>query len=127
MANDYSKDTIDMTWAAKGACKSEDPNLFYSDYLSATGRLDQQTAISICRRCDVRPQCLEYALIYERHGVWGGMTENQRQAFRRAKNLETRLDRFNLVSFLPRKQVHDNKLDPVRETDSDESNSFEFQ
>lgn len=122
MANRTEKD-IDMSWAARGACRNQDPDLFYSDYLSAPGRIRQQAALQICQRCEVRAECLDYALIYERHGVWGGMTESQRSAFRRAQNLETKLDRYNLQYFLPRKQARDKTLGPKTETASNDNHS----
>jgi WhiB family redox-sensing transcriptional regulator len=38
-------------------------------------------AKSICEACAVRVACLEYALqIREPHGIWGGLTENERRA-----------------------------------------------
>ena len=124
MQSETTETSIDMSWAANAACKDADPNLFYSDYLSTDGRFMQNTAIQICNRCPARIPCLEYALIYERHGVWGGMNEHQRNVYRRNQNLNTRLDRFNVVSFLARKQQPANTLEPTYEMDSDELTSF---
>ncbi|MBM3684931.1 MAG: WhiB family transcriptional regulator [Actinobacteria bacterium] len=37
-------------------------------------------AKAICRSCGVRTDCLDYALqIREQHGIWGGMSENERR------------------------------------------------
>ncbi|GAA3416330.1 WhiB family transcriptional regulator [Streptosporangium vulgare] len=34
----------------------------------------------VCRRCEVRAECLEYALEHgERFGVWGGLSERERR------------------------------------------------
>ncbi|MER5495113.1 WhiB family transcriptional regulator [Streptomyces sp. LE64] len=39
----------------------------------------------ICRMCDLREACLRYALTHdERFGVWGGLSERERFALRRA-------------------------------------------
>lgn len=39
----------------------------------------------VCRRCPVREQCLAFALENnEPHGVWGGMTPDQRKTLRKA-------------------------------------------
>jgi WhiB family redox-sensing transcriptional regulator len=39
------------------------------------------TALEVCARCPVRAECASLALrTRERHGVWGGMTEEQRSA-----------------------------------------------
>lgn len=40
---------------------------------------DTQHAINMCNSCDVREQCLEYALQHdERDGIWGGKTPRER-------------------------------------------------
>jgi WhiB family redox-sensing transcriptional regulator len=34
--------------------------------------------------CDVRAECLEYALLHdERFGIWGGLSERERRRLRR--------------------------------------------
>lgn len=39
-----------------------------------------------CRGCDVRPQCLEYALTEGlKHGIWGGTSERERRRLRRER------------------------------------------
>ncbi|MDV7268824.1 WhiB family transcriptional regulator, partial [Rhodococcus oxybenzonivorans] len=44
-----------------------------------------RAAKQVCRRCPVRDRCLEYALgSYERHGIWGGYTEDERKKLRRS-------------------------------------------
>jgi WhiB family redox-sensing transcriptional regulator len=38
----------------------------------------------VCRRCDVQAECLSYALTRgEVHGVWGGLSEVERDEIRR--------------------------------------------
>lgn len=40
----------------------------------------EKRAKEICTDCGVREACLEYALsIREQHGIWGGLTENERR------------------------------------------------
>ena len=38
----------------------------------------------ICEACDMRAACLSYALAHdERFGVWGGLSEKERERMRR--------------------------------------------
>ena len=67
-------------WAGQGVCREVDPELFFAD------KPDVHTnnrAKSICRACPVVGECLEWALDNERHGVWGGTTPDEREAFRK--------------------------------------------
>jgi len=45
----------------------------------------------ICSGCEVRAECLEYALANdERFGIWGGLSERERRRVRRQRALERR-------------------------------------
>ncbi|MPN52707.1 Transcriptional regulator WhiB1 [bioreactor metagenome] len=38
----------------------------------------------VCRRCQAREECLRWALeAGQDHGVWGGMSEDERRAMKR--------------------------------------------
>lgn len=64
-------------WSDRARCRGMDPEVFFGRNLT-----EARTAIRTCDRCDVRQQCLEYA-VNERIeiGVWGGLTERQRRAY----------------------------------------------
>jgi len=65
----------DRGWIRGDHPCSEDPNLFFDESESA-----QSQAKRMCRGCDVRAECLNYAVAYrERAGIWGGMTERERR------------------------------------------------
>lgn len=67
-------------WRSRGACLSVDPELFFplSSVGPAAGQLDQ--AKSVCARCPVRAECLDFALATRQvHGVWGGTGEDERR------------------------------------------------
>ncbi len=43
-----------------------------------------QEAKKVCKRCDVREACLQWALdAGQDHGVWGGLSEDERRALKR--------------------------------------------
>ncbi len=63
-----------LAWQAFGLCAQTDPELF------SPGKGDStKDAKAICARCEVRLQCLDYALENdERFGIWGGLSSKQR-------------------------------------------------
>jgi len=66
-------------WRSAAACRSADPELFFP--ISAFGQALEQVAQAkvICARCPVRRECLAFALrTRQAHGIWGGMTEEER-------------------------------------------------
>ena len=66
-------------WRAAGACVTADPELFFpvSPGGMAAGQIAQ--ARRICAGCQVRRQCLEFALrTNEMVGIWGGTTPEER-------------------------------------------------
>ncbi|WP_327310067.1 WhiB family transcriptional regulator (plasmid) [Streptomyces sp. NBC_01298] len=63
------------------ACAGADPELFFVHALST---LQIARAKAICATCPLVASCLEGALERgEEHGVWGGLTEDERRALKR--------------------------------------------
>ena len=66
-------------WLDGGACRDEDPELFFP--ITSSGPAAQQIAAAkaVCQRCGVQRECLHYALeSHQSHGVWGGTSEEER-------------------------------------------------
>lgn len=64
-------------WEEQSACRGADVELFF-----AVEEEQQKEALEFCARCDVRTECLEYAIENrEMYGIWGGMLESDRRAF----------------------------------------------
>ena len=73
-----------MDWRSRAACLDKDPELFFP--VGNTGPALQQIedAKKICQSCTVKDQCLNWALdAGQDHGVWGGMSEDERRAMKR--------------------------------------------
>ncbi len=71
-------------WRALGACRHEDPELFFPIIASGPGLVQTDRAKSVCARCPVRAECLQFAVqTVQDHGVWGGTSEEERRALRR--------------------------------------------
>jgi WhiB family redox-sensing transcriptional regulator len=63
----------------KANCKDSNPDLFFPDDRGLYGRLQIKNARAICGSCDIKLQCLEYALKEEiTEGIWGGLTYSER-------------------------------------------------
>jgi WhiB family redox-sensing transcriptional regulator len=73
-------------WRTLGACRQEDPELFFPVAQTGPGLAQLEQARTICARCEVRARCLSFALeTVQDHGVWGGKSEDERRALRRAQ------------------------------------------
>lgn len=76
-------DREDRSFQAYGACNGTDPDMFFPNRGESL-----EPAKSVCAKCVVREECLEYALANgERYGVWGGTSERERRRLRRARHL----------------------------------------
>lgn len=51
-------------------------------------RFNTDMAKRICSECSVVDECLNYALHHESYGIWGGLTERERQTMRRIRNIK---------------------------------------
>jgi WhiB family redox-sensing transcriptional regulator len=68
-----------MEWQERALCAQTDPEAFFPEKGGST-----REAKRICSGCEVRAECLEYALANdERFGIWGGMSERERRKQRR--------------------------------------------
>jgi WhiB family transcriptional regulator, redox-sensing transcriptional regulator len=84
---DYATD-----WRAAGACLSADPDLFFPIATGSVAVAQIAKAQRICAGCQVRQECLDFAIRSgETHGVWGGTTPEERIRFRRQRARRARL------------------------------------
>lgn len=66
-------------WMDKALCRETDPELFNPDRGGST-----RAAKRVCAACEVRQPCLSYALERGLEGIWGGLSERERRALRKA-------------------------------------------
>ena len=72
-------DTIEDQWQERALCAQTDPDAFFPEKGGST-----REAKRICLGCEVRDECLEYALANdERFGIWGGLSERERRRLKR--------------------------------------------
>jgi WhiB family redox-sensing transcriptional regulator len=78
-----------MEWVHRAKCKDEDPELFFPIGTTGPAAAQIDEAKAICMQCQVRVECLDWALATGQDaGVWGGMSEEERRALRRARRRE---------------------------------------
>src|SRR5207245_806423 len=72
------------TWWSAAACRNADPELFFPISATAVSGGDIRRAKQICASCPVSSPCLSYALMHrQEQGIWGGLTDEERQSLRR--------------------------------------------
>lgn len=68
-----------LPWATKAKCLQAEPETFFPEKGGST-----REAKRICAGCEVRSECLDYALANdERFGIWGGLSERERRKLKR--------------------------------------------
>lgn len=69
------------TWKERALCAQTDPDAFFPEMGGST-----RNAKKVCLGCDVREECLQYALANdERFGVWGGLSERERRNLKKTQ------------------------------------------
>ncbi|MGQ4494137.1 WhiB family transcriptional regulator [Dermabacteraceae bacterium P13115] len=67
------------SWQERALCAQTDPEAFFPEKGGST-----REAKRVCVSCEVRAECLEYALAHdERFGIWGGLSERERRKLKR--------------------------------------------
>jgi WhiB family redox-sensing transcriptional regulator len=72
---------IQEPWRAEAACAETSVNFFPRHVSPRTTMMAKE----VCQSCAVKAECLAYAFEHDLAGVWGGTTESQRRAKKRAK------------------------------------------
>jgi WhiB family redox-sensing transcriptional regulator len=80
VAGAYSDPESDpLSWQADALCSQTDPEAFFPEKGGST-----RDAKRICSGCEVKAECLEYALANdERFGIWGGLSERERRKLKK--------------------------------------------
>ena len=74
-------------WMDEARCAEVDPEIFFPEKGGST-----RHAKKICMACEVRIECLEYALDQEdRYGIWGGKSERERRKIKREREAPSSL------------------------------------
>ena len=68
-----------LAWQGLALCAQTDPEAFFPEKGGST-----REAKKVCLSCEVRVECLEFALAQdERFGIWGGLSERERRRLKK--------------------------------------------
>jgi WhiB family transcriptional regulator, redox-sensing transcriptional regulator len=65
-------------------CRGIDTEVFYPAQEKFELSEERYITERLCGNCPVKEACLEWALVHERHGIWGGTTPHRRKFIRKA-------------------------------------------
>ena len=71
---------------SRGACREIGLELFFPEE-KGNGSDTYVYAKTICNRCVVQVKCLEWAILHEDHGMWGGTSPVDRRKIRRKRKI----------------------------------------
>ncbi len=72
---------LSLEWQDRARCRDYDVGVFFPEKGESA-----RAAKRVCMGCDVREECLEYALRRrEGEGVWGGLTTEERRRLARLR------------------------------------------
>lgn len=76
----------DLAWQDYSNCRGADADLFFPERGASTRK-----AKAICNACQVRAECLEFAIQQsEKFGIWGGLSERERRRIRKERSISAR-------------------------------------
>jgi len=77
----YIDEDRPLAWQNDALCAQTDPEAFFPEKGGST-----REAKKVCATCEVKEECLEYALANdERFGIWGGLSERERRKLRKSR------------------------------------------
>lgn len=69
------------------ACAEVGTDWFYPEGGSSTKLNSYRYARRVCAVCEYQPECAEWGIRHEEHGMWGGLTPNQLGLMRRRRGI----------------------------------------
>lgn len=82
----YAPNTLPRSydWRDDGECRRHDPEMWFPGDTTGPWIPQIEEAKAVCRMCPVLRECRDWAMGHRQEsGIWGGMTEQDRVAYRR--------------------------------------------
>ena len=78
-----------MNWREQASCLTRNPELFFPTGSTGSALRQINRAKAVCSQCPVIAECLRWAIdTGVDHGVWGGLSEDERKSLKRRTNRE---------------------------------------
>ena len=77
-----------MEWRKDAACLGHPVEHWFPENKEIE---EQELAMRICHGCPVKTECLEYSLLHEQDGIWGGVNQTDRQKLRKQRRIRIRV------------------------------------
>jgi WhiB family transcriptional regulator, redox-sensing transcriptional regulator len=91
LASSLALGAADYSWRDRALCRDTDPELFFPVGTTGTALTQIDRARQVCGECEVRSECLDFALeTNQDSGIWGGLSEEERRVIRRQRALRRR-------------------------------------
>jgi hypothetical protein len=101
-------DTDMPAWSKQGVCAQTDPESFFPEKGGST-----REAKRMCELCEVKQECLEYALdTDQRFGIWGGHSERERRRLKHAQRTASQVVSLNIV---PKPSTSDERIEAMKD------------
>jgi WhiB family transcriptional regulator, redox-sensing transcriptional regulator len=86
LASSLALGAADYSWRDHALCRDTDPALFFPVGTTGTALAQIEKAKQVCGECEVRRDCLDFALATNQDsGIWGGLSEEERRIIRRQR------------------------------------------
>ena len=87
-----------MNWRDEALCQNEQSDLFFPIGRTGPAIAQIEAAKEVCGQCPVQARCLEWALTHGvDHGVWGGLSEDERRLWKRRERRKRSMLRMTPV------------------------------
>lgn len=94
----------DLDWMLDALCAETDPEAFFPEKGGSI-----RTATTVCAKCDVKQQCLQYAMEnnFDYDGIFGGLSPRNRRKLREKREGSSRSKRQEVISMTARHMTTD--------------------
>lgn len=117
----------------RAICSDLEPDIFFPNAGRPPKNPEYKT---ICGNCPIQHFCLEYGIVHEEEGVWGGQTKSERDALpyilkqtliQKAKKEGWFEYRKSIDELVAEITIHDSDMQPVEESCSDQNKLYQIQ